>query len=156
MTLDHLVLRRHGKGHTEIDKPLQENIGKIVAMNDINTGADEARLNQSLPAVGRFGEAATPVHRGYQVEFSRQAEIVHRHVKRRIMWAENSKAERHEAVAIGKRSRQQALHLAARMRNLREMRLARFRLGLRGAMEEGSSNAARMPLSIRPRTAASV
>ncbi|MGY4410368.1 hypothetical protein ACVWW4_002104 [Bradyrhizobium sp. LB7.1] len=67
---------------------------------------------------------------------------MHGDVERRIMRAEDREPKRDEAVAVGEGPRQQPLDLAAWMRHLREVPLARFRLGLWRTVEEGSADAA--------------
>ena len=111
-------------------------------MDDVDAGADETRLDQLLPAARRLGGTTALMHRCDQVELARQAEIVHGDVERRIVRAEDGEPERDEAVAVGEGPRQQSLDLTARMRHLGEMRLARFRLGLGRAVEEGGADAA--------------
>ena len=142
VALDHLVLRRHREGDAEIDQPLQEIVGQIVAMDDVDVGTDEAGVDQLLPAAWCLRRAAALMHRGDQAELARQPEIMHGHVERRIMRTENGKPERDQAVAVGEGTGQQPLDLAARMRHFREMRLARLRLRLWRAVEEGGADAA--------------
>ena len=48
VALDHLVFRRHREGDAEIDQSLQELVGQIVAMDDVDVGPDQAGLDQLL------------------------------------------------------------------------------------------------------------
>src|SRR5207253_830539 len=83
----------------------------VVAVHDVNSGADETRLDQLLPATLRLGGTAALMHRCDQLELACHAEIVHGDVQRRIMRAEDREPKRDEAVAVGEGSRQQPLDL---------------------------------------------
>ena len=116
--------------------------GRSLPWTMLMLGADETRLDQLLPAAGRLRGTAALMHRCDQVELARQAEVVQGDVERRIVRAEDREPERDEAVAVGEGPRQQSLDFVAWMRDLGEMRLARFRLGLGRAVEEGGADAA--------------
>ena len=111
-------------------------------MDDIDVWADETLRHQGFPAAGRPGLAAALVHRGNQAQLLGQSEIMGAHLERGIVRAQHRHAERDQRVAVAQRALQQALDLPARMRDFREMRLARFGVGLGRAVEEGGADAA--------------
>ena len=56
---------------------MQEIIGQVVAVDDVDAGTDEVGFDQLLPAARRLGGTASRCIDD-QVEFSRQAEVVYR------------------------------------------------------------------------------
>ena len=120
VALDHLVLGGNGERCPEIDQAMQEIIGQVVAVDDVDGGADEVGFDKLLPAARRLGRTAPLMHRCDQVEFSRQAEVVHRDVERRVVWAENRKTEGYQAVPVGKRPRPAAVRPRAAGAELRK------------------------------------
>ena len=142
MALRHLVLRRDREAHAQIDEGFQLGVGEVVAVHDVDVRADQALRHQGLPAARRLGLAAALMHGGDQAHFPGEREIVRADLERRIVRTQHRHAERDQRVAIGQRALQQALDLAARVRDLREMRLAGLGIGLGRAVEEGGADAA--------------
>ena len=115
---------------------------RLLPCTILMCGPTRPARHQGLPAARRLGLAAALMHGGDQAHFLRQGEIVGADLERGIVRTEHRHAERDQRVAIGQRALQQALDLAARVGDLREMRLAGLGIGLGRAVEEGGADAA--------------
>ena len=110
-------------------------------MDDVDVVTQQASGFESLPAVRRFGRTAALVHRGDEIEFTREGEVRERDIQRRVVWPKDRQAQRHQAFFRRQPMLQQALDFLTRMRHFPKRLLPRLRVGLRAAVKKSCANA---------------
>src|SRR5207249_4764115 len=107
-------------------------------MHDIDVRPEQPFLFEPLPSARSPRRPATLMHRGNDAEVHRHSEIMNRDFERGIVWTKNRCTNANQAAhAVFN----QPFKFGSWMRNFPEAFLTRFRIRLRRAVKEKSSDA---------------